>query len=109
MQASAARTSRSATTAAAATRPAARPNAASVRPTRPAVRNMLQLSTSTARTKMPRIAAASTNQGMVPPSVDPAMPATNQAPAPSSAMPSAAAFQTDMNDNNAVEESTTRS
>ena len=37
------------------------------------------------------------------------MPATNQAPAPSSAMPSAAAFQTDMNDNNAVEESTTRS
>ena len=63
---------------------------------------------SMARTKAPTIAAASTNQAAESPSDARSGPATKNAPTPSCAIASAAAFRTDMNDSSAVEDRTTR-
>ena len=67
-----------------------------------------QLSTSMARTNAASSVAASTNHAADSPSAVPVTPAMKNAPMPSWAIASAAAFRTDMNGSSAVDDSTTR-
>ena len=84
------------------------PNACSARPMSPPGMNSAQLSMSAARASTLSTPAASTTHGAQSPASARARPTTKKAPTPSSAMASAAAFQTDMNDSSAVAERTTR-
>jgi hypothetical protein len=63
---------------------------------------------STARANAARMVAASTNPPAAAPTLDAAMPATKNAPTPSCAMVSAAAFRTDMNGSSEADDRTTR-
>jgi hypothetical protein len=99
--------SRSTRTTAAVNAAAVGPNAASARPARPPGRSRPQLSRSMVRTIAARAAATATAHGVHAPTSVRTMPATKNAPIPSSAIASAVAFHVETNEPSAVAERTT--